>query len=496
MTMLRAEWTKLRSATGWLAGLIGAAAVILGLGVLAAFGVTTSCGEQEGADCPHPPTGPSGQAVNDHFSFVHQPLTGDGTITAHVADFTGIITYPPPDHDQIVEGLVPWAKAGLIVKDGTKPGSAYASVLVTGAHGTRMQHNFTEDHSGPAAARWLRLSRSGETIRGYASADAVDWTEIQSVRLPGLPQTVQIGLFVASPSNVTAKAGAHGGSIVQARFTQATAVFDQVSATGSWTYDNVGDEPAMQTDWEQFHQAEGFTTADGRLTVTGTGDIAPAGQEGGPTITFTLAGLIAALLIVIVVAVLFITAEYRRGLIRTTLAAMPHRGRVLTAKAAVIGAAVFVAGLVATAVTLPLAGHVLRARGNFLLPVPTGTLLRIIVGSAVLLALTAVLAYAIGAVLRRGVPAVALAILAVIVPYLLATTSVLPTTAAQWLMRVTPAAAFAVQQALPAYPQVGKPYTPTDGYFPLPPWAGLLVLAAWAAAILAFAVIRTRRADA
>ena len=59
----------------------------------------------------------------------------------------------------------------------------------------------------------------------------------------------------------------------------------------------------------------------------------------------TFAGLIA----VIVVATMFITAEYRRGLIRITLAASPRRGRVLAAKAVVIGSVTFVAGLVAAA---------------------------------------------------------------------------------------------------------------------------------------------------
>jgi len=178
------------------------------------------------------------------------------------------------------------------------------------------------------------------------------------------------------------------------------------------------------------------------------------------------------------------------------MAAEPRRARLLAAKAVVIGAAVFAGGLVATAVALPLAVHLMRSGGNFVLPVPLLTQLRIIAGCAALLSLTAVLAYAIGALVRRGVAAVAAAVLLVVVPYLLATTSVLPVAVAGWLLRLTPAAAFAVQQALPAYPQVAKPYTPSDGYFPLPAWAGVLVLAAWALAVLGAAVARTRRADA
>jgi hypothetical protein len=145
---------------------------------------------------------------------------------------------------------------------------------------------------------------------------------------------------------------------------------------------------------------------------------------------------------------------------------------------------------------VPLAAHVIRARDNFLLPVSTFTEIRLIVGAALLLSLTAILAYALGAVLRRGIVAVTAAIVLVVLPWLLATTSLLPTGAGQWLLRLTPAAAFAVEQTLPAYHQVFLPYTPSEGYYPLAPWAGLGVLALWAAALLGVAVLRARRTDA
>jgi hypothetical protein len=60
-----------------------------------------------------------------------------------------------------------------------------------------------------------------------------------------------------------------------------------------------------------------------------------------------------------VVAALFVTSEYRRGLIRTKLAASPRRGRVLAAKAVVIGAvsavivAIVLPYILATASQLP-----------------------------------------------------------------------------------------------------------------------------------------------
>jgi ABC-type Na+ efflux pump permease subunit len=51
----------------------------------------------------------------------------------------------------------------------------------------------------------------------------------------------------------------------------------------------------------------------------------------------------------IVVAAMFITAEYRRGRIHVLLTTVPRRGRLLAAKAVVIGAVGFAAGLVAAA---------------------------------------------------------------------------------------------------------------------------------------------------
>ena len=496
--MIRAEWTKFRTVPGWVAGVSAAVLVVVLLGVLAALGSSQSCmaGTVE-VVCPRLPTGPDGEAVLDNFTFVHQALDGDGEITARVSGMTGTITYPPPGHDQIVPGLVPWAKAGIMVKAGTDPGSAYASMLLTGHHGVRMQSDFTHDVAAPGFSGevWLRLTRTGDKVTGYASGDGAGWRKIDTVELAGLPHTVQIGLFATSPSDISQAANPLGGTMVQARFTQAVADFSQVSPAAGWTYQDVGDDGG-RTDWEKTHPP-GFTESAGVLTVTGSGDIAPLGQPGGGmSIENTLIGLFGALLLVIVVAVLFMTAESRRGLIRTTLLAEPARGRVLAAKAVVIGGVAFAAGLVAAGVTIPLAGHLLGTRHVYLLPVPWWTELRVMTGAAALLSLAAVFAYAMGALFRRGLLAVAAAVVLLVVPRLLAVSSVLPDGVTLWLTRVTPAAAFAVLQSIPAYPQVFFPYTPADGYYPLAPWAGLGVLLLYAAAALGLAVLRFRRADA
>ena len=134
-----------------------------------------------------------------------------------------------------------------------------------------------------------------------------------------------------------------------------------------------------------------------------------------------LAGLFIGLIAVIVVGALFMTAEYRRGLIRVTLAASPRRGRVLAAKAIVLGAVTFAAGLAGVG-----------RRGLDRDPAAAGqrqrrstrrrtlTEVRVIAGTAALVAVFAVFALAVGAILRHGAGAVTVVITAVILPYLLA----------------------------------------------------------------------------
>ena len=206
--------------------------------------------------------------------------------------------------------------------------------------------------------------------------------------------------------------------------------------------------------------------------------------------------MFAGLIAVLVIAVMFITAEYRRGLIRITLAASPRRGRVLAAKALVAGAVTFAAGLVAVVIAVLGGIAVVHSQFGFVYPVSTLTGVRVVAGTALLMAVVAVLAVALGALLRRTAAAVTMAIVAVVLPYVIGIGSVLPVGAAQWLLRLSPAAGFAIEQSIPAYPQVSNSYYPAFGYYPLAPWAGFAVLCGWAALAFALAVILIRRRDA
>jgi ABC-type transport system involved in multi-copper enzyme maturation permease subunit len=508
--LLHAEWTKLRTVRGWILGLIVAIGVTAGLGLffVAASG-NVSCGQANSdgstqvrhgeAACGVPALllGPGGEPVTDSFYFVRQPFAGNGSVTVRVTSLTGI---SPTVAKQ--PGLVPWSKAGIIIKRDLRQGSAYAAMMVTGGNGVRMQWNYTGDTPGlsgsvsAASPRWLRLTRDGGTITGYDSADGAHWRKVGAVHLAGLPATVQAGLFTASPEHVAVISGFGSGGFAFGS-TQATAVFDHVSRSGAW--------PAST--WAGGTEGAGagrYRQAAGQFTVTGSGDIAPAvpghgnSAAGHEPIGFFLAGTFAGLIAVIVVAAMFMTAEFRRGLLRTTLAVSPARGRVLAAKAIVVGAAAFVTGLAAAAGTLLGVTGMAHATGYAMFPVPWPAELRMIAGTAALTAGTAVLTLAIATMVRRSAAAVTIAIVAIVVPYFVAFTAAVPAVIGEWLLRITPAAAFAVQQSTPRYQQVQAVYTTAlgGGFFPLAPWAGFAVLCGWAALALAAAAWLLRRRDA
>jgi ABC-type transport system involved in multi-copper enzyme maturation permease subunit len=377
-------------------------------------------------------------------------------------------------------------------------------MMVTDAHGVRMQYNYTDDIAGLAGRvsavtpRWLRLTRAGETITGYASADGAAWTKVGATTLAGMPRAVQAGLFAASPAytQVTSERLLGSGAIV--RPSLATAVFDDVSLSGTWPRrawrgSLIGGKAGNLV------QGSGYRQAKGRFRVSGSGDIAPAvagAGTSGQTIEHSLVGAVAGLIVLVVVAAMFITTEYTRGLIRTTLAATPRRGRVLAAKAVVIGAVSFAAGLVGAVAAVLLSERLLRDNGHFVFPVAAITEARVVVGTAAVLAIAAVLAVAIGAIVRRSAEAVAVVIVVIVLPYILAVPHVLPAAAARWLLRITPAAGFAFQQSIPQYPQVSNAYTPSSGYFPLAPWVGFAVLCGYTALALGVAVLLLRRRDA
>jgi hypothetical protein len=240
--LVRSEWTKLRTVPVWVLAIAVAVAGALGLSVFLS---------SNGQNCPGncnpqaPATGPDGTPVTDAYYLVHQSMGETGTITARVTSLTNV-PIGIGEADGAVSSsttIEPWAKAGLIVTASTAQGSSYAAVMVTADHGVRLQDDYTHDIAGPSASvstgspQWLRLTRSGNTVTGYASGDGRHWTTVGTVTVHGLPQIVQAGMFAASPDS----AQRHQTGVV----TQAMGTFDDVALDGgqtgsAWRADQVG----------------------------------------------------------------------------------------------------------------------------------------------------------------------------------------------------------------------------------------------------------------
>jgi ABC-type transport system involved in multi-copper enzyme maturation permease subunit len=503
-SVIWAEWVKFRSVRGWVIGLFVAAVLCVAFTFLVANGNHQgSCTPSGVCTAGHPfvPTGPGGEAVADSYQFVAQPLTGNGTLTARITSLTGLIWNGPsnvaPSLAHTRPELEAWAKAGILLTSSTKQGSPYAAIMATGSHGVRFEYDYTHDQPGQpgritnSSPRWLRLTRTGDTLTGYDSTNGTTWTQIGTAHLGELPTTVLVGLFATSPVSF------QGSSSGMA--TQATATFDQITLNGragsnGWQAHSIG---TSAKDYYPTLGTGSYNRSGNTFVLSGSGDIALAVNPlaGGNTASDSLwFGLLVALVVLIVVATMFITVEYRRGLIRTTLTATPQRGSVLAAKAVVIAAIAFAVGALAAAVGTPLGEHILNTNGNYIFPASALTKVQIAAGSGALLALIAVTVLGLGTILRTSASAITSGIVVFVLPYIVSTYS--SGGVGTWLFRLTPAAGFSVLGVLPRSALVNAPYTMNNDYYPLSPWAGLAVLCAYAVVALGIAALLLRRRDA
>jgi hypothetical protein len=129
--------------------------------------------------------------ASDQFHLVWQSLPGDATVSARVASQTG---------------ANPWAKAGVMLRQTSDPGSAYYAIEVTPANGVVVQYRPSAGASAVGQASlagtapaYVRVARSASTFTAYTSADGVTWTPVagSSVTL-GLSGAMLAGLAVTS----------------------------------------------------------------------------------------------------------------------------------------------------------------------------------------------------------------------------------------------------------------------------------------------------------
>jgi ABC-2 type transport system permease protein len=217
----------------------------------------------------------------------------------------------------------------------------------------------------------------------------------------------------------------------------------------------------------------------------------PAGSACAvDTTKLSLTGVQLGQAVVAILAVLMISGEYSTGMIRITFAALPRRLGVLAAKAALVtglvlaaGALAVLGGLLAGRLILP--GHGFTAAHGFAaLSLAHGPTLRAAAGSVLYLALVGLLSLGVAAMVRDSAVAIGV-ILALLYLFPIVATVTSDPKWQRHLEQIGPMTAGLAIQA-------------TTGLrgLPISPWAGLGVLAAWAAGALLAGGLLLRQRDA
>ncbi|WP_406319093.1 ABC transporter permease [Streptosporangium sp. NBC_01639] len=200
----------------------------------------------------------------------------------------------------------------------------------------------------------------------------------------------------------------------------------------------------------------------------------------------SLFGIQAGQAVVAILAVPAISGEFGTGMIRTTLAALPGRITVLSAKAVILTGLTLTAGSVAVLASA-LAGRVILLDNGFAPELPAltdGPMLRAAVGSVLYLALIALFSLGIATAVRDSATAIGV-VLGLLYLFPAIILMIPDEDAAKLLWQISPMNAGLAIQA-----------TTHLSSLPLSPWAGLGVLAAWAAAALLGGGLLLRLRDA
>ena len=204
----------------------------------------------------------------------------------------------------------------------------------------------------------------------------------------------------------------------------------------------------------------------------------PAGHCAADPVKGSLTGVYLSQALVVILAVTAVSGEYSTGMIHLTLAATPRRATVLAAKGILVAGLVLAAGAVAVlgallAGRLILPGHGFTAGHGYLpLSLTVGPVLRATGGTVLYLVLVALLSLGVAAAVRDTAAAAGTVLgLLYVVPLVAAGLG--GSALARHLEQVAPMTAGLAIQA-----------TAGLGHQPISPWAGLGVLAAWAAAAL------------
>jgi ABC-2 type transport system permease protein len=257
---------------------------------------------------------------------------------------------------------------------------------------------------------------------------------------------------------------------------------------------------ALHAEWTKLRTIAGtywLLAAAVALTVTVGAAVAAATRcPAGPacpvdTARLSLTGVQLGQAVIAVLATVAICGEYSTGMIRVTLSATPRRTAVLAAKAAVLTVLVLPAGTIAIVASV-LAGRLIlpghgftAARGYPPLAPADGPLLRAAAGSVLYLALIALLSLGVATIIRDSAAAIGAVLGLLYLPPVIAA-----------VLASNPKWQHEIDRWAPTNAGLTIQHTTNLHILPISPWAGLGVLAAWAASALLIGGLVLRFCDA
>lgn len=190
----------------------------------------------------------------DQFRYVWQQLAADGAVSAHITS---------QDNTDL------WAKAGVMMRLTTDPGSPYYAILTTPGNGIVVQYRTTQggfaQQSGQITTgtvpTYLMVERVGTTYSAFTSSDGNTWTLVpgSSVTISSMTGSIMAGMAVTS----------HNGGLM------GSATFDTVNISSSllclagWTCADIGNPTPAGT---QSVSNGTWTVQAGGADIYGTSD--------------------------------------------------------------------------------------------------------------------------------------------------------------------------------------------------------------------------------
>jgi outer membrane protein assembly factor BamB len=190
----------------------------------------------------------------DQFRYVWQQLSADGSVSAHITSQAN---------------TDPWAKAGVMMRLTTDPGSPYYAILATPGNGIVVQYRAAQGGGAQQSAQittgtvptYLMVARSGTTYSAFTSSDGLNWTLApgSSVTISSMSGSIMAGLVVTS----------HNGGLMGSATFDTVDIGSSLVCLAGWACADIGSPTPAGT--QSFSNGT-WTVKAGGADIFGTAD--------------------------------------------------------------------------------------------------------------------------------------------------------------------------------------------------------------------------------